>query len=477
MNVRATLARVRVKSLQRRSASERYALAAFGLAIFLIVALAGLTDRALKESVSMDRWVQHSYAVLKTLDRALAGLSIVRTDVQAYLITGEGRDLARRESAVSAVISSAEDLKEMTADRAPQTLRASELDHAMRALIDQMTLVLVQRQTVGFAAARATYMSGINQALLARVDTLQRAMRADEARLLARRTQQELVDRRWLSVMVVALNLVVIATMLVGFAFLLREITTRGRLAASHAGLNATLEWQKSALEAANRELESFSYSVSHDLRAPLRAIDGFSLMLLEDYGPGMDAEAQRYIATIRASTQRMGQLIDDLLALSQVGRQPLRKAQVDMTQLAREAAAEAMREMSGPPPELLLSELPPACGDGSLLKQVWLNLIGNAVKYSSKVSAPRIEITADSADGPTVYRVRDNGAGFDMQFAHKLFNVFQRLHGQEEFAGTGVGLALVHRILTRHGGRIWAESAPERGATFHFTVQGASTA
>jgi signal transduction histidine kinase len=463
MNARAALARLLRLSLQHRSAAERYALAAFGLAIFLIVALAGLTNRAFNQSVSMDQWVQHSYAVLKTLDRALAGLSTLRTDVEAYLITGEDRDLTRRERAVSAVVSSAEDLKEMTADRASQERRASELDRAMRALIDQMTLVLVQRQTVGFAPARATYMSDINQKLVARVDTLQRAMRADEARLLAERTHQELAG----------LSLVVIATMLVGFGFLLREIAARGRLAASHAGLNATLESQKGALEAANRELESFSYSVSHDLRAPLRAIDGFSLMLLEDYGPGLDAEAQRYIATIRASTQRMGQLIDDLLALSRVGRQPLRKAQVDMTQLAREAAAEAIRETSGPAPELLLSELPPACGDSSLLKQVWLNLIGNAVKYSSKVSAPRIEITADSADGPAVYRVRDNGAGFDMQFAHKLFNVFQRLHAQEEFTGTGVGLALVHRILARHGGRIWAEGAPQRGATFQFTVEG----
>ncbi|MDE2052416.1 MAG: hypothetical protein KGJ72_15520, partial [Gammaproteobacteria bacterium] len=163
------------------------------------------------------------------------------------------------------------------------------------------------------------------------------------------------------------------------------------------------------------------------------------------------------------------------LLALSRIGRQPLHTASVDMTRLAREAAAETARETSGAPPELFIAELPPACGDSSLLKQVWLNLIGNAVKYSGRACSPRIEVTSQSADGVTVYRVRDNGAGFDMQFAHKLFKVFQRLHGQDEFAGTGVGLALVHRIITRHGGRIWAESTPGHGATFQFTVRGAS--
>jgi signal transduction histidine kinase len=462
------------ESPRRRSAAERYALTAFGLAIFLIVVLAGLANRALEQSEIMNRWVQHTYAVLDTLDSAMVELSTVRTDVMAYLITGENADLARRDSAASAVISSAENLKALTADNAAEAARAVKIDRAMRALIERMTLVLVQRQTAGFAAARATYMSEADGTLERRIDTVQRAMRTAEGQLLAQRARRQSEAQRRLQLMLAGLGLVVIATIMAGFGFLLREIKTRGALAASHAMLNATLEAQKSALESANQELESFSYSVSHDLRAPLRAIDGFSLMLLEDCGSQMDAEGQRYVATIRASTQRMGQLIDDLLAFSRVGRQPLHKAVVDMTRLARAAAAEAAREASGAQPELLICELPPAFGDSSLLKQVWLNLIGNAVKYSSKTPSPRVEVTSQSTDGVTVYRVRDNGAGFDMQFAHKLFKVFQRLHGQDEFAGTGVGLALVQRIVARHGGRIWAESAPGEGATFQFTVGGA---
>jgi light-regulated signal transduction histidine kinase (bacteriophytochrome) len=216
---------------------------------------------------------------------------------------------------------------------------------------------------------------------------------------------------------------------------------------------------------------------VSHDLRSPLRAIDGFSLMLLEDYGAQLDAEAHRYLTTIRAGTQRMGQLIDDLLAFSRIGRQPLKDMPVDMEKLAHDAAAFAVREGSGTAPRIVVSSLPAARGDPSLLQQVWQNLIGNAVKYSSKVSTPLVEVTARQEGDEVVYSVRDNGAGFDMQFAHKLFGVFQRLHGQDEFPGTGVGLAIVHRIITRHSGRIWAESVSGHGATFQFAVRRAITA
>ena len=239
--------------------------------------------------------------------------------------------------------------------------------------------------------------------------------------------------------------------------------------------LNENLEEQKTALESANRELESFSYSVSHDLRAPLRAIDGFSLMLLEDYGTKLEPEAQRYLATIRAGSQRMGQLIDDLLAFSRLGRQSLKRVKVDMEHLVGVALPEALTETAGATPVISVNPLPSARGDPVLLQHVWSNLLANAVKYSSQVEAPEIAVGASQDGDEVVYYVRDNGAGFDMQYAHKLFGVFQRLHGHEEFPGTGVGLAIVHRIITRHGGRVWAESVPGRGATFYFTLPGAS--
>lgn len=235
--------------------------------------------------------------------------------------------------------------------------------------------------------------------------------------------------------------------------------------------LNEDLQRQQTSLKAANRELDSFCYSVSHDLRSPLRAIDGFSLMLLEDYGEQLDSEARRYLDTIRQSSERMSQLIDDLLSFSRLGRSPLVNSVVDMHALAATAAEEALQGTDKPPHTVSIDPLPAARGDSSLLGQVWRNLVSNAVKYTGKTTTPEIRIGARAGSGELEYYVSDNGAGFDMQYAHKLFAVFQRLHGQEEFAGTGVGLAIVHRVISRHGGRVWAEGAPGRGATFHFTL------
>ncbi len=221
-------------------------------------------------------------------------------------------------------------------------------------------------------------------------------------------------------------------------------------------------------LEVANRELDSFTYSVSHDLRAPLRAVDGFAKMLEEDHGQRLDDEGRRLLGVVRGGSQRMGQLIDDLLAFSRLGRQVPAKCRIDMTSLAREAADELA---SGTRPEVALATLPPADADRALLKQVWVNLIGNALKYSGKREAPRIEIGGREEPSENTYWVRDNGAGFDMRYAAKLFGVFQRLHGPDEFPGTGVGLAIVQRVVTRHGGRVWAEGRPDEGACFFFSL------
>jgi len=221
-------------------------------------------------------------------------------------------------------------------------------------------------------------------------------------------------------------------------------------------------------LQATNRELEAFSYSVSHDLRAPLRAIDGYARMLEEDYGGAIDAEGRRLLGVVRASSLKMGQLIDDLLAFSRLGRQEPAKRPVDMTDLVREVVGEST-VVNGAVVDL--AALPPATADRSLMKQVWANLVGNALKYSSKSAAPRVEIGGREENGEARYWVRDNGVGFDMRYAAKLFGVFQRLHRAEEFAGTGVGLAIVQRIVTRHGGRVWAEGQPGKGACFYFAL------
>jgi signal transduction histidine kinase len=244
------------------------------------------------------------------------------------------------------------------------------------------------------------------------------------------------------------------------------------RVKAHAAELEAKVRERTAELQTANRELESFSYSVSHDLRAPLRAIDGYARMLDEDYAARLDAEAQRLIGVVRLSARRMGQLIDDLLAFSRLGRQEPARAQLDMRALACEVAEELR---PGRPATIEVAPLPPAQADRALLRQVWTNLIGNALKYSAKKADARVEIGAREDAAENVYWVRDNGAGFDMRYAEKLFGVFQRLHRAEEFEGTGVGLAIVQRIVTRHGGRVWAEGAPGEGACFYFSLPRAS--
>jgi signal transduction histidine kinase len=241
----------------------------------------------------------------------------------------------------------------------------------------------------------------------------------------------------------------------------------------ARAELERRVEQRTAELTAANLELESFSYSVSHDLRAPLRAIAGFVQILEEDHAAAFDDDARKAFERIKVNARRMGDLIDDLLEFSRIARAPLARERVDMTALARAAADEAVA-MAGRPVEVTLGLLPPAHAEPALVAQVYANLLSNAVKFTSRRPEPRITIGASTGGNGTVYFVRDNGAGFDPEYAHKLFGVFQRLHRSSEFEGTGVGLAIVQRIVLRHGGRVWAEGAVDQGATFYFTIGGA---
>ena len=225
-------------------------------------------------------------------------------------------------------------------------------------------------------------------------------------------------------------------------------------------------------LEAANKELDAFAYSVSHDLRAPLRAIDGFSRLLEEDYGDRLDAAGHHVISRIVAGTGRMAQLIDDLLKLSRVSRGELRRARVDLSETVREVASNYQRLNADRSVEVLIASGVIAEGDPQLLRVALENLLGNAFKFTAKKPDARIEFGLDASGKAPVYFVRDNGAGFDPAYASKLFGAFQRLHSDAEFPGTGIGLATVKRIFLRHGGRTWAEGQTDRGATFYFTLR-----
>jgi two-component system sensor histidine kinase/response regulator len=230
-------------------------------------------------------------------------------------------------------------------------------------------------------------------------------------------------------------------------------------------------------LEAANKELEAFSYSVSHDLRAPLRHIDGFSRILLESCGPQLGAEGEKYLQRICTATQHMANLIDDLLKLAQVGRQVLNLRPTRLDALVGQILEEFGREIQGRQIEWKIQALPSATCDEGLTKQVFSNLIGNSIKYTRPRHTAVIEIGQTLIAGTPAFFVRDNGAGFDMKYAGKLFGAFQRLHAEAEFEGTGIGLATVQRIVQRHGGAIWAEAQPDKGATFYFTLEPAAHA
>jgi signal transduction histidine kinase len=234
--------------------------------------------------------------------------------------------------------------------------------------------------------------------------------------------------------------------------------------------LNADLKSNIVLLEAANKELESFSYSISHDLRAPLRSINGYSRIILEDHHTQLDDEIRRLLDNIQNNAIRMGMLIDHLLEFSRLGRRKLVKKPVDLTEMAHRVAHD-LEESHQSKAIVRIGSLPPAEGDPVLLYQVLVNLVSNAIKYSGKKPTQQIEIGASENGEEIIYFVKDNGIGFNMDYAHKLFGVFQRLHGNDEFEGTGVGLAIVQRIIVKHGGRVWAEGHPEKGATFFFSL------
>lgn len=231
---------------------------------------------------------------------------------------------------------------------------------------------------------------------------------------------------------------------------------------------NKRLKERTGQLEELNKELESFTYSVSHDLRAPLRSINGYAKILAEDYAPLLDEEGQNIVKIVVRNAEKMGTLIDDLLDFSRLGRKEVSKTNINMTQLAGRIAHEQLHINA----LVSVDSMPSALGDYALISQVYQNLISNAIKYSSRKESPQIRVSSFQNEyDETVYYVRDNGAGFDMKYYHKLFGVFQRLHHDNEFSGTGVGLAIVKRIISKHGGEIWAEGTPNEGATFYFSL------
>jgi light-regulated signal transduction histidine kinase (bacteriophytochrome) len=256
---------------------------------------------------------------------------------------------------------------------------------------------------------------------------------------------------------------------LIGFSKVTRDLTERKRAEEEVKLLNQRLEQRVAELTAANRELDAFTYSLAHDLRAPLRHIHGFANILSQSWEAKMDGEGKRLLAKVVKSSKEMGFLVDDLLKFARLGRVELQRTAVDLSQVVEEVRQQLEPEIQGRSIVWEVDDLPVVAGDAALLRQVFVNLLSNAVKYTSKEDTAKIEVGSRNGENKAMVFVRDNGSGFEMKYADKLFRVFQRLHRAEEFEGTGIGLANVRRIIERHGGHVWAEGEPGVGATFYF--------
>jgi signal transduction histidine kinase len=443
---------------------EHTTLIGFGGAVALLVLFSAVAILAVRGYGVSGRWVEHTHEVIAELEGLSTALNAAEGARFGFLATGDSVYLDERNTALSKVQSHLQSAKMLTLDNPGQQARLQGLEGILARRAANVNDLIIVAQTDGLAAAQHALV-----AQHAQQATFASARKIDEIESIERGLLAERHDADSRSS---AMLIVTFAVLLATVAAVLAWLYLRIRRQMLHQEMAAVaLQRANTGLEAANRELESFSYSVSHDLRAPLRAIDGYSQMLEEDYGTHLGETGRRYIRTVRGSSQRMAALIDDLLTFSRLSRQNLTRQTVDMTALARRAAAEVLEGQPGPKPAVEIDEMPPALGDPALLRQVWTNLIGNAVKYSSKSPSPEVRVRAANEGRLVRYEVQDNGVGFDMKYADKLFGVFQRLHSFDEYPGTGVGLAIVQRIVVRHHGAVTARGERGKGATFGFTL------
>lgn len=429
---------------------------AFGAAVLLVTAIAAISYRRILDEDSDAHWVEHTHVVLEAADSAISGLLDYQSMQRGYAITGEASFLDQAREARKHLEWGLSRLRELMIDNITQQSALDRIEPLIRrelTLYDDAEWATKSRdRELASRALMTEIRGGFGQ------------LKATEQRLLDERSAAAI--RHGAQVKRVIAGGYVMFSLALALAAALIYVESGKRRRAEERILRDSAE-----LKAANRELESFSYSVSHDLRAPLRAIDGFSQVLVEDYSAKLDPEARGYLQRIRGATQRMGMLIDDLLKLSRVTRTEIRREQIDLSAMANEIARDLR---AGEPERRAHFEIASgllAQGDSHLLRIVLQNLLGNAWKFTSKRAEARIEMGLLRANGQSAYFVRDNGAGFDPAYADRLFGAFQRLHGVEDFPGTGIGLATVQRVILRHGGKVWAEGAVDQGATIYFTL------
>jgi len=428
------------------------------VAIFLVVSF--LSYRSLLQVDTDEFWVLHSYQVQGYLDTLISDLENMETGQRGYVITGQQDFLEPYNTGLADVTKTFQTLQTLTADNATQQQYLGAMQPLIAAKEADLQNSISLRTNGGFNVAQADVLTDKGKMIMDSIRGVVANMQTTEAGLLQARTND-------LSQTNTVAKSIVLWGSIIGFLFAILVNYIIYKFVIGEIVRKPLLE---EALKA-NKEMEAFSYSVSHDLRAPLRAIDGFTQILVEDYADKLGDEGKRVAGVVRASTQQMGRLIDDLLSFSRLGRAEVKKATINMTGLANEAYAEAKKSAPDRNIEFVMAALPDANGDVDLIRQVWANLFTNAVKFTGKTEKAKIEVGSTSDGNNITYYVKDNGAGFDMQYIAKLFGVFQRLHSVEEFEGTGIGLANIKRIVERHGGSVRAEGKVGEGATFYFTL------
>jgi signal transduction histidine kinase len=460
------------------------------LALVVVTTNAWLAFRSLQSIQDSQSWVFHTWQVIDQVERIMGLAKDAEDSMRGYLLTGRKDYLPPYQASAKQIFSEIDRFQSLTADNRNQQDRVSQMRSLVAQRVASLASIAEGHSNERRETARQEVLTDSGKAELDRLRRIANDTEAEERNLLAVRTatvRADFLRARGALALATGLDLLLLLFM---FGYFSRERRLRVsaeetalKLAeAQHAAeqraeeiraLNAELETrvqQRTAeLEVTNRELEAFSYSVSHDLRAPLRTVDGFSLALEEDYLNEIDDVGRDYIRRVRSGVQRMGQLIDSLLQLSRITRAEITREDFDLSEMASSVAAGINEQNPEVPTRFHIEEGQVANGDPKLVRVALENLLGNAVKFSSKKPDPEVFFGWDKEK--SAWYIRDNGAGFDMHYADKLFNAFNRLHGDKDFKGSGIGLATVARVVRRHHGRIWADSIEGQGATFWFTL------
>jgi len=441
-------------------------------ALMILLGIGVLSFRSTLRDERDREWVTHTHVVVESLEEILIDINQAETGQRGYILTGDADYRKPFEEGTQNVHRDIEKFRELTTDNPSQQEAARRLQPLIAARLAGLVERMEIRSRSGLVAASRAVASGNNgEELMEKIRERVGEMRETEDRLLRIRLEEASASSQRMKTVIVVGNAVGIFILLLAGFVIHRETGRRNLAEQNLMHINERLERRTLELSETNHELESFSYSVAHDLRAPLRQIAGYSNLLNRDYGPKLDAEMQRYLHKIEEGAAKMGRLVDDLLSLSKIGRQQLSLEATPLDSLLRQAVDELAPECSGREVEWRIGGLFSTECDAGLMKQVFVNLLSNAVKYTRKREHAVIEVGQMRQNDTRVIFVRDNGAGFEMQYVGKLFGVFQRLHKARDFEGTGVGLAIVQRIIRKHGGDIWAEAELDQGATFYFTL------